>query len=104
MRIMLTHTVLFWLKPETTAARRAEFEIDLRVLLAIPGSTRAIIGRPSATAARPVVDHSYDYALELDFADVATHDVYQNHPDHLGFIARSKEVWSRVKVIDFDHI
>ena len=101
---MLTHTVLFWLHPETSPARRAEFESDLRTLLAIPGSTRAVIGRPSTTALRPVVDHSYDYALELDFEDVAAHDIYQGHPDHLGFIAKSKEIWTQVKVIDFDHL
>jgi hypothetical protein len=101
---MLTHTVLFWLNPATPADRRAQFESDLRVLLAIPGSTRAIIGRPSSTFERPVVDHSYDYALELDFADVAAHDVYQNHPDHLAFIAKSKEIWTQVKVFDFDHL
>lgn len=101
---MLTHTVLFWLNPDITPGRRAQFESDLRSLLAIPGSTRAVIGRPSGTAQRPVVDHTYDYALELDFPDVAAHDVYQEHEVHQAFIANSKEVWSKVKVIDFDHI
>jgi Stress responsive A/B Barrel Domain len=101
---MLTHTVLFWLKPDLAPAARAEFESTLRTLLAIPGSTRAMIGRPSTTTERPVVDHSYDYALELDFPDVAAHDLYQDHPDHLAFIAKCKEHWTQVKVYDFDHL
>lgn len=101
---MLTHTVLFWLNPETTPERRAQFESDLRALAAIPGSRRAIIGRPSSTGQRPVVDHSYDYALELDFDDVATHDLYQDAPAHHEFIANSREIWAKVQVFDFDHL
>jgi hypothetical protein len=101
---MLTHTVFFWLKPETTAERRAEFESDLRTLLSIPGSTRAVIGKPSTTEQRPVVDHSYDYALELDFHDVAAHDAYQDAPAHHEFIARSRDIWEKVRVTDFDHL
>jgi hypothetical protein len=101
---MLTHTVFFWLKPETTAERRAQFESDLRVLLTIPGSTRAVIGKPSTTEQRPVVDHSYDYALELDFNDVASHDSYQDAPAHHDFITKSREIWAKVQVYDFDHL
>lgn len=101
---MLTHTVLFWLKPEITPERRAEFETALRDLIQIPGSTRAVIGKPSATEQRPVVDHSYDYALELDFSDVAAHNVYQDAPEHHEFIAKSREIWAKVQVFDFDHL
>ena len=101
---MLTHTVLFWLKPETTPERRAQFESDLRALTAIPGSTRTVIGKPSTTEQRPVVDHSYDYALELDFKDLAAHDFYQDAPAHHEFIAKSREIWAKVQVYDFDHL
>lgn len=101
---MLTHTVLFWLKAETTVERRAQFENDLRDLIKIPGSKRAAIGKPSSTEERPVVDHSYDYALELDFASVADHDVYQDAPAHHDFIAKSRDIWEKVRVYDFDHL
>lgn len=101
---MLTHTVFFWLKPETTPDRRDQFEADLRALLSIPGSTRAVIGKPSTTEQRPVVDHSYDYALELDFADIQAHDLYQDAPAHHEFIAKSREIWEKVRVYDFDHL
>lgn len=101
---MLTHTVFFWLRPDLTDAQRTHFEQSLKSLLAIPGSERAIVARPSTTSARPVLDHSYDYALELDFADVAAHDIYQEHPIHEAFIAGCKPLWVRVQVYDFDHI
>ena len=101
---MLTHTVLFWLRDDLTADQRQQFENNLRTLLAIPGSLRAVVGRPAATEARPVVDHGYDFALELDFADVASHNVYQGHPVHLAFIENSRSLWKAVKVMDFEHL
>lgn len=101
---MLTHTVLFWLQDGLAADQRRQFEENLRTLLTIPGSLRAVIGRPAPTEPRPVVDHSYDFALELDFADVAAHDVYQGHPVHLAFIENSRAFWKAVKVVDFDHL
>ena len=101
---MLTHTVLFWLRDDLTVDQRSSFETHLRTLLAIPGSLRAVIGRPAATEARPVVDHSYDYALELDFADVPSQDVYQAHPVHQAFIANCHSLWRQVRVMDFEHL
>jgi len=102
--MMFTHTVFFWLKPETTADQRLEFEASLRTLFKIPGATRTVIGKPAVTASRPVVDHSYDYALELDFPNIAAHDDYQNHSDHLQFVAINRDLWTRVEVRDFEHI
>lgn len=100
---MFTHVVFFWLKPETTADQRLAFENALHGLLAIPGSARAVIGRPAATEQRPVVDHTYDYALELDFPDIGTHDHYQDHPDHVRFVESNRALWQRVEVRDFAH-
>jgi hypothetical protein len=101
---MLTHTVFFWLREDAGAGDRAALEAGLRSLLPIPGALRAVIGRPAATAARPVVDHSYDFALELDFADVAAHDAYQQHPVHVAFVESCRPLWRQVKVTDFDHL
>ena len=101
---MLTHTVFFWLKPGLGIGERAEFEEKLRGLLAIPGSKRAVVGLPAATEARPVLDHSYDFALELDFANVEAHDAYQEHPVHQAFIADCRALWQQVKVYDFEHL
>ncbi len=98
---MLTHTVFFWLRPDLTADERAAFEAGVRTLLDIPGASRALIGKPAATPKREVIDDTYDYALELDFASLADQDVYQAHPVHVTFVETHKDKWERVRVYDF---
>lgn len=98
----MTHTVFFWLRPDLSADERAAFETGLRTLLDIPGATRALIGRPAATPKREVIDDSYDWALELDFANLAEQDVYQAHPVHTAFVEACKPMWTRVRVYDFE--
>lgn len=98
---MMTHTVFFWLDENLTEAGRADFESGLRTLLTIPGAQRAVVGKPAATPKREVIDDSYDWALELDFASLADQDVYQAHPIHLAFIENHKAKWERVRVYDF---
>jgi hypothetical protein len=98
----MTHTVFFWLRPDLSADERAAFEAGLRTLLDIPGATRALIGRPAATPKREVIDDSYDWALELDFASLAEQDIYQAHPVHTAFVETCKPMWARVRVYDFE--
>jgi len=98
----MTHTVFFWLRPDLSADDRAAFEAGLRSLLAIPGASRAVIGKPAATPKREVIDDSYDWALELDFASLADQDVYQVHPIHTAFVESQKSKWDRVRVYDFE--
>ncbi len=52
--------------------------------------------------ARPVNDGDFDVALVVVFKSRADHDIYQDHPDHLEFIASNKENWSAVRVFDAD--
>lgn len=98
---MMTHTVFFWLRRELSSDDRTAFEAGLRSLLEIPGAKRAVIGKPAATPKREVIDDSYDYALELDFATLEDHDVYQAHPVHKAFIEAHQAKWERVRVYDF---
>ena len=98
---MLTHVVFFTLKDNVTPADRARFESALDSLLTIPGSLRAVTGTPAATEPRPVVRTGYHYALELDFPDVAAHDLYQEHPIHTAFVDGCKDLWAEVAVYDF---
>lgn len=100
---MLNHTVFFWLKKDLAPAQRAGFEAALRGLLTIPGAKRGVVGRPGKTAARPVVDHSYDFALEIEFTNVAEHDRYQDHALHTAFLEGQRSKWERVVVYDFEH-
>lgn len=91
------HNVFFWLPESADADLLAD---GCRTHLAgIPGVLRLRVGFPAGTG-REVVDNSYGVALLVEFADAAAHDVYQDHPDHLRFIAECSRFWNRVQVYD----
>lgn len=99
----MEHHVYFWLSEEKKgAAERATFERDLQGLLALPQAKRGRWGVPAAVAERPVLDQSWDYALSVEFADVAAHDAYQVEPAHQAFLANYKPWWSKVRVSDIE--
>lgn len=97
---MLVHTVFFWLRPDLTAERRAEFRKGVESLATIPGVDKVFVGTPAAVPARPVTDRTFDFSLTVLCRDVAAHDAYQDHPIHHAFIARCREDWVRVLVYD----
>lgn len=99
---MIIHTVYFWLKPDLSAEQREVFRRGIAILGNIDSASAVWIGGPADTEARPVVDHSYDYALVCMFQSVADHDAYQNDPQHHTFITQCKELWSKVQVYDCD--
>jgi hypothetical protein len=45
-------------------------------------------------------DRDWDVALHLVFESKAAHDKYQDHPEHLKFIAENKDNWAKVRVFD----
>ena len=94
------HTVFFWLHQDADPGEAARLAEGCAAHLAgIPGVLRLTVGSPAGTG-REVVDNSYGVALLVEFADAAAHDVYQDHPDHLRFIAECGRYWSRVQVYD----
>ena len=94
------HMVFFWLREGADADVAAKLAQGCRThLTGIPGVLRLDVGFPAGTP-RDVVDSSYGVALLVEFADSAAHDVYQDHPDHLRFIAECSSLWSRVQVYD----
>lgn len=98
---MLSHVVLFWLKPDLTPAQRDAFMAKVRTLATIPGVTQCHIGTPASTD-RPVIDRTYSVGLNLIFPDMAAHDAYQVHPTHLAFVEACKASWSKVLIYDFE--
>lgn len=94
---MLVHSVFFWLKP---GADKARFRAELNKLAAMPGLVACHVGTPAATAKRPVIDTSYDFALTVVVADVAGHDAYQVHPLHTAFLAACRDQWTKVLIYD----
>ena len=97
---MLVHTVYFWLKPELTAAQRAEFRRGVESLGTIKAVDQVYVGTPAATEKRPIIDDSYSVALTVLCRDIAAHDAYQVDPIHLAFIAQCKSFWTRVQIYD----
>ena len=97
---MLVHTVYFWLKPELSAAQRADFRRGVESLGAIKSVDKLYVGTPAKTTKRPIIDDSYSFALTVVCKDVAAHDAYQVDPIHLAFIERFKTFWSRVQIYD----
>lgn len=97
---MLVHTVYFWLKPELTAAQRADFRRGVESLGGIKAVDTIYVGTPARTVKRPIIDDSYSVALTVVCKDVAAHDVYQVDPIHLAFVETFKTFWTRVQIYD----
>jgi hypothetical protein len=97
---MLVHSVYFWLKPELSAADRADFQRGVTSLSEAKAVKQSFVGTPAATGKRPVIDDTYSVALTLVFDDIAGHDDYQIDPIHLAFVASCKGYWTRVQIYD----
>jgi hypothetical protein len=97
---MLVHTVYFWLKPELTAAQRADFRRGVESLGGIKAVDKIYVGTPANTERRPIIDSSYSVALTVLCKDVKAHDAYQVDPIHLAFINSFKTFWNRVQIYD----
>jgi hypothetical protein len=97
---MLVHTVYFWLKPDLTAAQRADFRRGVESLGGIKAVDKIFVGTPAKTEKRPIIDDSYSVALTVLCQDIAAHDAYQVDPIHLAFINTFKTFWTRVQIYD----
>jgi len=97
----MEHHVYFWLKDECqSAADRAVFEQALASLFDIEQVGGGRWALPAAVMPRPVIDQSWDYALTMQFANVAAHDAYQVHPQHEAFLGTFMSWWAQVQVRD----
>ncbi|HLT06140.1 MAG TPA: Dabb family protein [Cyclobacteriaceae bacterium] len=97
---MLVHQVFFWLKKpnkDLKAVMKGCKEIGQ-----IKSALSYQVGVPAATAKRDVIDGSYHIALTVNFKSIADHDVYQEDPVHLKFIADHKDKWEKVQIYDFE--
>jgi hypothetical protein len=99
---MFSHVVIFWTKPEKPEAAQALLAGMNQYLRPIPGVLQFHAGRMVASH-RPVVDQSYQVALNLTFPDKKTQDDYQVHPLHLEFVEKVlKPNCTKVVVYDFE--
>ena len=99
---MFSHVVIFWTdpaKPNAVAELLAGAEKYLRP---IPGVLHFHVGK-MASSHRPVVDQSYQVALNLAFPNKQAEDAYQIHPLHLEFVEKAfKPNCLKVVIYDFE--
>ena len=98
---MFSHVVIFWTDPAQPNAADELIAGANQYLKPIHGALHYHIGK-MATSHRPVVDQTYQVALNLVFPDKQTQDDYQVHPLHVEFIEKVfKRVCKKVVVYDF---
>ena len=99
--IMFSHVVIFWTDPAKPEAADAVVAGGNKHLKGIPGITHFHIGKMVGSP-RPVVDQTYQVALNTVFVSQQAQDEYQIHPAHLEFIAKCvKPFVKKVTVYDF---
>ncbi len=99
---MFSHIVIFWTDPAQPGAADELIAGANLYLGSIPGVVHFHVGK-MASSARPVVDQSYQVALNLIFPDKQTQDAYQAHPKHIEFVEKVfKRVCKKVVVYDFE--
>ncbi len=99
---MFSHVVIFWIKPEQPKATENLIAGMHQYLKGIPGIIQFHVGR-MVPSPRPIVDQSYQVALNVIFADKPAQDAYQTHPLHVEFVEKAfKPNCARVVVYDFE--
>jgi hypothetical protein len=84
---MFSHIVIFWANPNNPTSADDLLAGAEKYLRPIPGALRFHVGR-MVPSHRPVVDQSYQVALNITFPDKKTQDDYQVHPLHLEFVEK----------------
>ncbi len=99
---MFSHIVIFWTDPNNPKAADELIAGATQYLKPIPGALSFHVGR-MAKSHRPVVDQTYQVALNLTFPDKKSQDDYQVHPQHIEFVEKVfKRACQKAVVYDFE--
>src|SRR5437879_5371280 len=99
---MFSHVVIFWTDPKQPAGADELVAGAKKYLQPIPGVLQFHVGK-MVPSHRPVVDQSYQVALNILFPDKTTQDAYQTHPQHIEFVEKVfKRVCTKAAVFDFE--
>jgi heme-degrading monooxygenase HmoA len=99
---MFSHVVIFWTDPAQPEAVEKLIAGANQYLKGLPGMLHFHVGK-MARSARPVVDQSYQVALNTVFASQQAQDDYQVHPQHIEFVEKVfKQVCTKVVIYDFE--
>jgi len=99
---MFSHVVIFWTDPAQPKAAEELIAGAEKYLRPVPGVLHFHVGRMSPSP-RPVVDQSYQVALNLIFPTKQAEQAYQVHPLHLEFVEKVfKRVCQKAVIYDFE--
>ena len=99
---MFSHVVIFWTDPANPKAADELIEAADKYLKPIPGVLHYHVGR-MVSSPRPVVEQSYQVALNLIFPNKQAQDDYQVHPLHVEFVEKVyKRVCKKAVIYDFE--
>jgi len=100
--IMFSHIVIFWTNPAQPNAADELVAGANKYLKDIPGVLQFHVGKMSPSP-RPVVDQSYQVALNLVFPSKQAEQAYQVHPQHIEFVEKVfKRTCSKAVIYDFE--
>ena len=99
---MFSHIVIFWTNPAQPNAADELVAGANKYLKDIPGVLHYHVGKMSPSP-RPVVDQSYQVALNLIFSNKAAEQAYQVHPQHIEFVENVfKRTCQKAVIYDFE--
>ena len=99
---MLSHVVIFWTDPTDAESPDQVIAGANQFLKSIPGVLSFHVGK-MVPSHRPVVEQSYQVALNISFTDKHAEHIYQAHPQHLEFVEQCvKPFVKKVVVYDFE--
>jgi hypothetical protein len=99
---MFSHIVVFWTDPAQPLAADELIAGANKYLKAIPGLLQFHVGKMSPSP-RPVVDQSYQVALNMIFESKHAEHEYQSHPQHVEFVEKHvRRLMKKVVIYDFE--
>ena len=99
---MFSHVVIFWTDPAQPNAAAELVAGANKYLKNIPGVIQFHVGLMSPSP-RPVVDQTYQVALNLIFPSKQAEQDYQVHPQHIEFVEKVfKKTCKQVRIFDFE--
>jgi len=99
---MFSHIVILWTDPANPGAADEVVAGAQKLLKDIPGVTQFHVGKMVGSP-RPVVDQSYQVALNVIFPNKEAEQKYQAHPQHVEFVEKYvKRLVKKIVVYDFE--
>jgi hypothetical protein len=99
---MFSHVVIFWTDPDEPHAEAKLIAGAETYLKTIPGVVHFHVGKMSPSP-RPVVEQSYQVALNMVFINKEAELAYQVHPQHIDFVEKVyRRTCKKVVVYDFE--